>query len=398
MTLSFIAERLGQDFLAQTLGRDHLHLPGVLDTPGCLISFDTLNDLLATHRLESPRLRLSAHGETLPQHHYTVPVTTRRATVWQRLHPRELHQRLTEGASLVIDAIDELHEPAATLAATLERHLHTHVQINAYASWNATEGFGTHWDDHDVIVLQIDGAKRWKIYGPTRDRPMYRDVAAPEPPTSDPIAEIILHAGDLLYLPRGWWHAVTADQGTHSLHLTCGLTPHTGADLITWAADRLRSSPTIRTDLPLHTPADEQADYLNALRAELDALLKDPRLLDQYTAARDAEDPGRMRPSLPHLGAIPADRELLVRLTTARAHTTHITDDKEKILRLTGAGNEIDLDPAAGPLLDTLLTAPSWISLGTLADTTGLPVDDIARVIQELIAAQIATVHRGTRP
>ncbi|MFJ1550568.1 cupin domain-containing protein [Streptomyces sp. NPDC088246] len=393
MTVPFIAECLGQDFLAQTLGRDYLHLPGTLTEPTAMASFDTLNDLIATHRLEPPRLRLSADGEALPQHRYATPVTTRRATVWQRIHPAELHEQLAEGASLVIDAIDELHEPIGDLAAALERHLRTHIQVNAYASWTGREGFGTHWDDHDVIVLQIQGAKRWRIYGPTREKPMYRDVTAPEPPTGDPIAELVLCAGDLLYLPRGTWHAVTADQGTHSLHLTCGLTPHTGADLITWAADRLRASTTVRGDLPLHAAPDEQADYLAALRKELDGFFDEPDLLDAYAAARDAEDPGRMRPSLPCLGVVPADRELMVRLTTARARTQHVTVDGEHLVRLTGAGVEVDLDPAAAPLLDSLLTAPTWTSLGALADTTGLPPDDVATVVQELVAAQIAALR-----
>ncbi|WSC07830.1 cupin domain-containing protein [Streptomyces scopuliridis] len=53
----------------------------------------------------------------------------------------------------------------------LEHWLRTGVQTNLYASLTAREGFGVHWDDHDVIVIQIDGAKRWKLYGPTRTAP-----------------------------------------------------------------------------------------------------------------------------------------------------------------------------------------------------------------------------------
>ncbi|MGW8558101.1 JmjC domain-containing protein [Streptomyces tubercidicus] len=159
--------------------------------PGALVSFDTLNDLIATHRLEVPRLRLSSGGEMLPQHPYAVPVTTRRHTIWQRTHPAELHQCLAEGASLVIDAIDELHEPVADLAQHLESWLRTHVQVNAHASWSAREGFGTHWDDHDVIVLQVEGPKHWRLYGPTRIAPMHRDTAQPEPPPEQPVADLV---------------------------------------------------------------------------------------------------------------------------------------------------------------------------------------------------------------
>ncbi|CAM5288355.1 hypothetical protein GCM10010329_80990 [Streptomyces spiroverticillatus] len=144
-----IAERLGPDFRAETLHRDYLHVPGAVPDVGALLSYDDLNHLIATHRLEPPRLRLSAGGEMLPQHRYAVPVTTRRHTVWQRVHPAELHQRLAEGASLVVDQIDHLHPALGTLADELESWLRTDCQINAYASWTETEGFGTHWDDHD---------------------------------------------------------------------------------------------------------------------------------------------------------------------------------------------------------------------------------------------------------
>ncbi|MFE6461115.1 hypothetical protein ACFVP0_27120 [Streptomyces cinereoruber] len=119
MTFPFIAERLGQDFLAQTFTRDFLHLPGAVTEPGALFSYDTLNHLIATHRMEPPRMRLSADGRMLPADRYAEAVVTRRATVWRRTQPAELHQRLTEGASLVLDAVDELYEPVTDLAPAL---------------------------------------------------------------------------------------------------------------------------------------------------------------------------------------------------------------------------------------------------------------------------------------
>ncbi|MEU9499711.1 hypothetical protein [Streptomyces sp. NPDC048196] len=98
MTYQLTAERLGQEeFRARSLHRDYTYVPGTVTDPGVLIYFDTLNNLIATHRLEVPRLRLSADGEMLPPHRYAVPVTTRRHTVWQCTHPAELHRCLARG-------------------------------------------------------------------------------------------------------------------------------------------------------------------------------------------------------------------------------------------------------------------------------------------------------------
>ncbi|MGW2689530.1 JmjC domain-containing protein [Streptomyces sp. NPDC001414] len=104
-------------------------------------------------------------------------MATRRHTVWHRLHPTELHARLQEGASLALDSVDELHPPIARLCEAIERELHTRVQASLYASWSATEGFGNHWDDHDTVIVQLDGAKRWRIYGTTC--PVGRAAAPP---------------------------------------------------------------------------------------------------------------------------------------------------------------------------------------------------------------------------
>ncbi len=90
MTRMSIAACLGEDFLAQTLHREHRHVPGALDVAG-MMTWDDLNHILAGHRLEPPRMRLSRGGETLLIRGYTTPVATRRHTVWHRLHPVELH-------------------------------------------------------------------------------------------------------------------------------------------------------------------------------------------------------------------------------------------------------------------------------------------------------------------
>ncbi|MCF3146122.1 cupin domain-containing protein [Streptomyces platensis] len=273
--------------------------------------------IIARHRLEPPRLRLFHDGSQIPQHSYAHPVVSKRHTVWHRIEPANLHHQLKDGASLVLDAVDALHPGVEDLATALERHFRTDVQVNLYASWTPKEGFGVHWDDHDVVVVQIEGAKRWKIYGATRIDPLRVDTEAPEPPTGAPVAEIVLQAGDMLYLPRGWWHAVAATEG-RSLHLTCGLKPTTGADLLSWLADQLRVSNTIRANLPYFAPPDERTAYLQALRKEFADALHEG-VIEEFINARGSTDPGRPMPSLPFVDGIPADGSLCVRLTAAGA-------------------------------------------------------------------------------
>lgn len=156
-----------------------------------------------------------------------------------------------------------MHCPIARLAEDIERTLRTRVQANLYASWTGTEGFGVHWDDHDTVVVQLDGSKHWRLYGTTRPFPLYRDVDQPDQPPQEPVADLVLNTGDVLYVPRGVWHAVAADQGTRSLHVTCGLQTHTPTDLVTWACEQLLGHEEWRRDLPQLASPAEQAEALH---------------------------------------------------------------------------------------------------------------------------------------
>ncbi|WP_055524512.1 cupin domain-containing protein [Streptomyces graminilatus] len=387
-SFSKVVECLGGEFLAEAFGRQHRVWTNVGDFSDVL-SWADLNDIVARGRLESPRLRLHRDGELVHWQTYASPVTTRRSTVWQRIQPSRLHEQLHDGASLVLDAVDELHAPVETLTRDLERVFRAHVQVNVYASWTAQEGFGTHWDDHDVVVFQVEGAKRWRIYGPTRVNPLYRDMEAPEAPTGEPLAEVTLRAGDMLYLPRGWWHAVAATEG-RSLHLTCGLQTTTGADLLAWLADRLRGSETVRAHLPMFGDDRDQAAYLATLREEVTEALDDDAIRE-FLGLRDATDPGRLMTSLPFLDGIPAEDDLIVRLASSRA-LLEANDEGQVVLR---AGGEMwTFAAAAAPVLQPLVAGHS-ASLGDLAGEAGLTTKQVAAVVTELVAVDVALVsHR----
>ncbi len=400
---SWAARLGGGQFLAQTLHRSHLVIPGPPADVAGLLSWDDLNSILANHRLEPPRLRLSADGETLPAHRYASAFTNRRAATWHRLQPADLHARLAEGASLVLDAIDEIHPPIRAVAEQLERFLGTPVQANAYASWTAKEGFGTHWDDHDVVVVQLRGAKRWRLYGPTRTAPTWRDIETPAEPTGEPIADLVLTPGDVLYLPRGWWHAVTADQGTESLHLTFGLVAHTGADLLAWTVDQLRAKTALRLDVPRFAPQDDQAAYIADLRQALIAELNAPDLLTRWAASVDTTHAGRPAPSLPFVSGLPiprtddeetAARKLKIELTAPRARLTG--DLAGGTVTLAAAGTEWDFKAKASPALELLLHR-GVVGVGDFADIAGIRVADALALLSELLAGQAVRVVESDR-
>nr|WP_280520222.1 cupin domain-containing protein [Streptomyces agglomeratus] len=241
-------------------------------------------------------------------------------------------------------------------------------------------------------MLQLEGSKRWKIYGPTRQTPAWRDVEAPEAPTGEPIADIVLTTGDMLYLPRGWWHAVSADQGSASLHLTFGLATQTGAEFLGWLCDDLRASTTVRADVPRFGTSEERADYLDAVRKEVLAALGDPRVLDRWERSLDTTHPGLPRLSLPHLTAVPPQPGITVQLTAPRARI----DQDDDAVTLSGAGNEWTFALPVAPAL-RLLADGMPITLGALAVESGLSIGQAAEVITALVMGQAVAVVGGSR-
>ncbi|GAA0439127.1 cupin domain-containing protein [Streptomyces luteireticuli] len=383
------AERLGGDrFLAQTFSRSHFVSLGSVGAFDSLLTWDDVNTILSTHRLQPPRLRLAAGGDVVDPDRYTTTVTNRRGASWHVLRPAELHARLAEGASLVLDSVEELHPPVRAAAAALEQLTRMTVQANLYASWTPQPGFGRHWDDHAVVVCQISGSKRWKIWEPTREDPGWVDVDMPEEPEGDPLADIVLSAGDLLYLPRGWWHEVAADAEA-SLHLTFGLTgPSTGADLLHWLVDSLREQPILRQDVPKFGSADDTGAYVARLRLALGKAFDDPGLVDRWADAVDTTHPGRVRPSLPYVTGVPSDALLSVVLTCPRAQVD-TTDTGTVTLR--AGGTRFEFARQVRPVLAALLPGEP-VELVDLARRAGLTVADVAEVATVLVQGQVAAV------
>ncbi|MEX2985602.1 cupin domain-containing protein [Streptomyces sp. C36] len=383
---SWAARLGGETFLAQTFTRSHHHSPGP-GTVDALLTWDDLNTLLATQRLSPPRLRLARGGEHIDVSKYATTITNRRGSTWHRLQPTAVHNQLADGASLVLDSIEEMHPPIAAAAEALERFVCTPVQVNAYASWTAEEGFGTHWDDHAVVVVQVRGAKRWRLYGATRQAPAWRDVEFPEEPQDEPVAEIVLHEGDILYVPRGWWHAVTADQGQPSLHLSFGLLPSTGADFLGWVVDRLRGHLAVRQDAPRFAPIADQAAYVEALLKVLLTEFDRPDILTQWAQSMDTIHPGYAGLSLPYVGAIPPEPRITVRLTCPRARLSL----SEGTVTLAAAGAEHDFAAPACPVLELLVTGEP-VTLGVLAERSRLSVEAVAELLSVLVNDQAAAI------
>jgi len=151
-----------------------------------------------------------------------------------------VRNKLVEGYTVVLNGLERYLPAMAALSRAIEVELGFETQVNAYITPPHSQGFLPHYDDHDVLILQIEGAKTWHVYDslplvPTHELRL-RDLFARDdlPVPSD----LLLEAGDVLYLPRGRVHAAKATVEP-SIHLTLGIHPPSVLSLIFKAVEAL---------------------------------------------------------------------------------------------------------------------------------------------------------------
>lgn len=299
--------------MARGFGRDAWRGHIGVEAAATLFGWPQLNSVLAEHRLAPPRLRLERAGGDATKGLFKSRRTRRGETLLD-LDPAVLTERLREGATLILDAANELSPPLQQLCAGLSADFACSSQANLYACWGATQGFDVHWDDHDVLVIQVAGEKRWTLYGATRPCPVRRDPTPAERPEVA-IEEIVLAPGDVLYLPRGYWHAAVG-QGGPTMHLTVGLSRKTGADFLHWLADDLLSEAAVRADLPFEQGDAVLGAHLSGLLAA--AVATDPEILGRrYRRHVEAAQAQRPKLSFPYIGEPDAEFSADTRLRLA---------------------------------------------------------------------------------
>ncbi|MEM1245305.1 MAG: cupin domain-containing protein [Acidobacteriota bacterium] len=135
--------------------------------------------------------------------------------------------------TLVFNCAERYWRPVDRLVSSIQEALECRAICNIYCTPPASQGFDTHTDAHDVLVLQTHGSKVWRIHDvddplPIEHSPMLKRVlpnlASARPDYGEAVREVTLRPGDLLYLPRGVPHsAASTDEA--SVHLTIGLHP-----------------------------------------------------------------------------------------------------------------------------------------------------------------------------
>jgi ribosomal protein L16 Arg81 hydroxylase len=239
-------------FFAEYDGKRPLHLKGAADKFAAVMSWAKLNDLLGQATIWSHHsLQLVLDKESVPAARYCAPAVGRDGGQVLRPDPDKVKDFLRRGATLVANDIDHLSPGLTAFAQAMEEGLGGKVQANLYLSSRRRQGFGAHFDTHDVFAIHVEGTKTWHVYeGRAPDpiaHPMFKTLGREhhEKAKGNKLMDVHMTPGDLLYLPRGQYHDALADEGG-TVHVAVGLTYPIGMDVVSFLFERAVAEPEFR--------------------------------------------------------------------------------------------------------------------------------------------------------
>lgn len=334
-----------------------------------LLTIDAVDRLVTNIDLREGQLDLADAARTLrPSDYFDAAGIVDRGAVAD-------HHR--GGATIILQQAHQLEPSLGRFCRALEHVFSAHVQTNLYLTPPNAQGFKTHYDNHCVFVLQIEGEKAWRLYEQPVDTPFRGEGFEPGKYESGALKqEFVLKAGDCAYVPRGLMHDAMTSGSEPSLHVTVGLITRTWADLMLEAVSEVAlRTPALRKSLPAgfaQNGADREG--ARAKLRELAAIVArevqlDPALdllADTFIRSRAADNRYAVRDASKPIAA--SDR------FRASTHTPHrIAEDGDKLV-LIAPGGDLDFPPDRRAALDRALSGapftPGDLACENAADMT----------------------------
>ncbi|WP_329091668.1 JmjC domain-containing protein [Streptosporangium sp. NBC_01469] len=373
----------GPDHLGARFARGSLRDP---DLATRMLSPTRILDLVMRRSLGSPQIRCFRDGQELHPGKYLSHDMNSPGQAIGMVNMRYLGNLLREGVTMVLDRANVFDPTLEVACRAIQWWSGERVTVNIYLTTNGADGFGLHWDDHDVLVVQLSGEKDWEVRGMSRAAPLYRDTAQNNEPSEETIWAGTMNAGDVMHIPRGHWHqAGRSGRGSgHSLHMTLGFTTRTGAGWLSWLTDWSRENELFRRDLDRSTNPEQHSALVEAA-----VRLVESRSPADFLAAREQDvAPPRHVPFLETFGQIAS----VVCVSEFRPQLR----DHGQTVEVLASGKKLTFKAKALPALRLLLSGHP-VHLERAADTVGAEVHQLAEILtkEELCATLTPELAAG---
>lgn len=337
-------------------------------------SWDDANGIYNRSDVSSKDFKLAYNG-IRPKGDY-VETYSDIGVLRHRLIKPAVYDYLRKGGTLIANRI--VNEPIVSmLARQIGEYTDREVVSSAYVAFGEQSSFRAHWDTRDVFAVQLIGRKRWEIFEPSLEMPLYmqqsKDYEHAYPCPEKPCMDLILEPGDILYIPRGWWHN-PLPLGEPTFHLAFGTFPTYAMQYLEWAMKLMPNYLSARRSL-IKWDDDEQT--IKQMGEDFIKLIDNKDLYDQFIM----EHMNRVRIDSPLAMEIFGNNEgkSIPRDFSLHLNTSIIYQkDSEFVI---SNGTRLNLDTSGGKIIKCIMDNPG-ISITTLCE---MHPDLLANKIDDLI-------------
>jgi ribosomal protein L16 Arg81 hydroxylase len=387
-SLASIVQMQPQQFRRDYWGRRPLHVIRQHRS-----HYDDLVALSDVERYLSQSEIFSRGFVTTPRHGYGMPEPAPRSMA-------EVFERLSEGSSLRIRKMECFLDPDSPLVS-LTRNMVQELQhplesISCYVARAGAAGLGPHHDETEIFTLQISGSKRWRIY---------QRVSSASSGTHDPeglgtpSCELNLKAGDLLYLPSGWVHDVSAEEASFSVTLV--FDAFRWASLLDVLSSKLSSAEAFLQALPAGslltqdtTSLEEELELRRALMRQAVEAITAQDLVDVLASRLVGGMIWPLREQMQAVlagGPLTADT-LVERNAAVSCHALHT--DGAVLVTLPG-GYQLRMSERVGPALQNIISSTAPFRIGEILDCLSEPAK--LRLAQKLLECGLLRLVKCVR-
>ncbi len=258
--LQYIFDNYHDDFIHNYFQKKHLILKRANSNYFYkLLNKEIIENYLQNVELRYPDVRIVKNAEAIDTKLYVYSNSV--------INKKALFENFINGATIAFSGLHKSIRPLSVLTSELEGETGHRFQTNVYLTPPNSQGFKIHYDSHDVIVLQVGGQKKWKIFDESPIKWPHHDqkFVSGEYEHGNCIEDFTLHQGDTLYIPRGVWHSAESD-GEYSLHITIGYMGTTWGDFIaTYVQEQILSNVELREYVPFFNSNEKELNdiFLN---------------------------------------------------------------------------------------------------------------------------------------
>jgi len=235
------------------------------------LSLKEIDSYLQLKQTFAPNVKMAIDGKSISPHLYSDIEAT---VAPYKANPDKIFELLKSGHTIKYDLLHRTYPPLAAKVSALENELGIKLRTSLYFTPENAQGYGLHVDKHDVLALQLNGTKIWKVSFAEELLPSNYDSEIEFPWNDNVVETIELKSGDFFYCPRGLAHDVYTTDSS-SIHFTIGFKPIYGYNVVENLATLAYQNVFFRKAIPnAYTSDSKSHDYKKLWKEELKKLME----------------------------------------------------------------------------------------------------------------------------